>query len=69
MIGRNIFEYKEMLAIISRVRKKEREISLRYRRFIFPIGKPADHDESHFYHQTVMSVMHFTYSLCQCLLS
>ncbi len=36
-MGRNIFEYKEMLAIISRVRRKEIEISLRYRRFIFPM--------------------------------
>ncbi len=35
MMGRNIFAYKEMLAIISRVRRKEREISLHYRRFIF----------------------------------
>jgi hypothetical protein len=37
VMGRNIFEYREMMAIISRVRKKEREISLRYRRFIFPM--------------------------------
>jgi hypothetical protein len=36
-MGQNIFEYKEMLAIISRVRRKEREISLLYRRFIFPM--------------------------------
>jgi hypothetical protein len=37
MMGRNIFEYREMLAIISRVRRKEREMSLRYRRFFFSI--------------------------------
>jgi len=36
-MGRNIFEYKEMRAIISPVRRKEREISLRDRHFIFPM--------------------------------
>jgi hypothetical protein len=34
---RNIFECKEILAIISCVRRKEREISLRFHRFIFPV--------------------------------
>jgi hypothetical protein len=36
-MGRNIFEYREMLAIISRVGRKEREMSLRYRRLFFAI--------------------------------
>ncbi len=35
--GWNIFEYREMLVIISRVRRKEREMSLRYRRLFFSI--------------------------------
>jgi hypothetical protein len=37
VMGRIVFEYREMLAIVSRVRKKEKEISLRYRRFFFSV--------------------------------
>ena len=53
-MGGNSFEYKEMLAIISRVRWEEKETGLRYRRLFFPVF-PSVFE----YHENLLSFLRY----------